>query len=148
MTSEVKFILGALAFAGIAAAGAIALDRKNIGHGPGGAGPGAGAGAAAEAPFDPNAAKQGQALYTSLGCIACHSTDGSMRVGPTFAGLYGKTEKITGGDQVKVDHTYLVESIKDPTAKVVAGYVPTMPAFPAMQQAEVDALIMYIRSLK
>lgn len=147
MTAEVKFVIGALLFAGAASAAAIALDKKNVGEG---AKEQAAAATAqqAEVAADPAAAKQGEALYTSLGCIACHSVDGSMRVGPTFAGLYGKNEKLTSGETVKVDHAYLVESIKDPSAKIVSGFVPTMPAFPNMQNSEVDALIQYIRTLK
>ena len=36
----------------------------------------------------------GAQLYTNKGCVACHSIDGSPRVGPTFKGLIGKTETV------------------------------------------------------
>ena len=35
---------------------------------------------------------QGRALADAKGCVACHTIDGSPRVGPTWKGLYGKTE--------------------------------------------------------
>ena len=34
-------------------------------------------------------ATKGKALYTSLGCVGCHSLDGSKGTGPTFKGLAG-----------------------------------------------------------
>src|SRR6478672_11061594 len=34
-------------------------------------------------------AVKGKALYTSLGCVGCHSIDGSSGTGPTFKGLAG-----------------------------------------------------------
>ena len=39
-------------------------------------------------------ATPGSKLYQEKGCIACHSIDGSPRVGPTFKGLLGKTETV------------------------------------------------------
>ena len=31
-------------------------------------------------------------------CLACHSVDGSTMVGPTWQGLFGKTEELEGGE--------------------------------------------------
>ena len=96
--------------------------------------------------------QKGEALYTLKGCIGCHSVDGSPRTGPSFKGLFGRTEKTDKGDVV-VDDAYLTESMKQPGAKIVAGFPPAMPAVfgsPAAELTddEVANLIAYIKTLK
>ena len=91
--------------------------------------------------------ERGQMLYTSL-CSACHSNDGRRIVGPTFKGLYGRDEKLTTGETVNVNENYIVESIRDPQAKIVDGYPPAMPAFPQLKTGDIDALINYMKTLK
>ncbi len=52
-------------------------------------------------------------LLDSLGCISCHSTDGSRIVGPTLKGIYDtEVNVVTGGRQrtVKVDEDYMTEA--------------------------------------
>ncbi len=94
-------------------------------------------------------AEWGGQLYNKVGCKACHSVDGSKLVGPSFKGLYGRTEKITGQDPVQVDENYLRESIMDPQAKIVEGYAPAMPSYKGqLDDAKLDALIAYIKTLK
>ena len=96
----------------------------------------------------------GESLYTQLGCIACHSTDGSTlgRTGPSWKGLFGSTRDIIGGAAVKADEAYLRESILDPAAKVAKGAVngeAGMPIYAGILSAsQIDSLIVYIQSLK
>ncbi|MDN0082818.1 cytochrome c oxidase subunit II [Crenobacter sp. SG2305] len=90
--------------------------------------------------------KQGAMLAQSQGCFACHSTDGSARVGPTWKGLYGKTETFSDGTTAKVDVAYLHHFIRNPTAKVPKGYPPIMPKFDLSDQ-QLAALVAYIESL-
>ena len=80
------------------------------------------------------------------GCLGCHSIDGSANVGPTWKGLFGKTEKIVGGTSVKVDKAYFKESILDPNASIIEGYSPIMPAY-ELSEDEIDALIAYTVAL-
>lgn len=90
----------------------------------------------------------GAELYTKRGCVACHSISGAKGVGPTFKGLFGKTETLADGTTVSVDENYLRESIYEPQAKLVQGYAPLMPSFKGMvTESEVGALIAYIKSL-
>ncbi len=91
--------------------------------------------------------QQGQGLYRSLGCLSCHSVDGSPNVGPTWQGLFGKTETLADGSQVEADADYLIEAIVEPGASVVQGYPNVMPAYPQLTQEELDALVAYIESL-
>ena len=49
---------------------------------------------------------------------------------------------------VKVDENYLVESIRNPAVKVVDTYPPAMPPFPQLKDKEIDAIIMYLKTLK
>ena len=92
-------------------------------------------------------ADQGRELAQSRGCAACHSVDGKPGIGPTWKGLYGKTESLAGGATVQVDDAYLKESILLPNAKVVQGFAPVMPP-QALSDQEVAALIAYIKEVK
>jgi cytochrome c oxidase subunit 2 len=92
--------------------------------------------------------ERGRQVYETRGCKACHSTDGSEGVAPTFLGLYGHSVELEGGETVLADENYLRESILDPQRKVVKGYQPVMPPFQGiLSEEEVDALIAFIRSL-
>ena len=46
--------------------------------------------------------------------MTCHSIDGSEGIGPTFKGIYGRTEKLSDGSTVTVDDAYMRESIRQP----------------------------------
>jgi len=92
----------------------------------------------------------GPQLYQDKGCFACHSTDGSTKVGPTFKGLYGKKVTVlTGGKErtVVADEAYIKESILEPNADIAKGYQPIMPKI-SMTDEELSALVDYIKSLK
>jgi cytochrome c oxidase subunit 2 len=92
----------------------------------------------------------GGELYLTKGCAACHSTDGSPRVGPTWKGLYGKHVKVmTAGKErtVTVDEAYLRRSIEDPNADISVGYPPVMPK-EKLTEEEMKGLLNYIESLK
>lgn len=90
----------------------------------------------------------GAELYTKNACNTCHTVDGSPLVGPSFKGLFGKTEQFADGSSTTVDETYIRESILQPQAKIVEGYEGrVMPPF-VLKDWKVDALIAYIKSLK
>lgn len=72
----------------------------------------------------------GLGLLEAKGCIACHSTDGSPRVGPTFKGILGRKTvvKTAGGEtELVADEAYIRRSITDPSAEIVRDYPPVMP---------------------
>jgi cytochrome c oxidase subunit II len=89
---------------------------------------------------------QGRALAAAKGCVACHSTDGSPRVGPSWKDLFGKTENMRDGSTAFVDDAYLRAFIRDPQARGVKGFAPVMPKIPLTDE-ELAALVAYIKSL-
>jgi cytochrome c2/glucose/arabinose dehydrogenase len=108
----------------------------------------------AKAPANPTAEK-GAILYTQLGCLACHSTDGSMagKSGPTWMNLFGRERKIIGsGETVVADEDWLRESILTPGAKVAEGAVTGEAGMPiyegVLNDEQVESLVIYIKSLK
>ena len=96
-------------------------------------------------------ALMGEQVYTLKGCGACHKTDNTNLVAPSWKGLFGKTEKVieNGKDKaIIVDEAYIRESIKTPQQKLTVGFEKTpMPIFPVTDE-EIDQLIAYIKTLK
>ena len=95
-------------------------------------------------------AAAGRILAESAGCVACHSSDGSEVVGPSWLGVYGAERTLDDGTSVLADDAYLTESILDPPVKVVAGFQANlMPVTYAdtLSAEDIDLLIAYIESL-
>jgi cytochrome c oxidase subunit 2 len=92
----------------------------------------------------------GKKLYEKKGCNACHTTDGTPRVGPTWASKdWGQQITMSDGKQIKMDENYVKESILSPLAKARPGFPPSMPSFEGqLKPKELDGLIAYIKSLK
>ena len=98
--------------------------------------------------------QRGALLYRQVGCIGCHSVDGSLsgKNGPSWLGLYGSERKLTkSGDLVKADDAYLRESILNPSAKIAEGAVngeAGMPVYAGvLDESQVDSLLMFIKAL-
>ncbi len=92
----------------------------------------------------------GEKMLDAKGCLACHSTDGTKRVGPSFQGLWGRQETVlTNGveRQVAVDEAYVKHSLDDPTADVVKGFPPVMPSQAGkLNDEEFAQLIEFLKS--
>ena len=96
-----------------------------------------------------SAARKGEKLAETLGCRACHSSDGSAIVGPSFKGLYGRQVELADGGKVTADEAYIRESIARPKAKVVKGFPNVMPDFEGkITEKDLSAIIVYIKTLK
>ena len=85
------------------------------------------------------------------GCLACHSIDGTQRVGPSLLGAMGRQVEVTREDgtreSVTIDESFVRESIATPNAKVRVGFAPgTMPAF-ELTEAELQSLISELTAL-
>jgi cytochrome c oxidase subunit 2 len=92
-------------------------------------------------------AENGAKLFNELACANCHKQDGSGRC-PPLMGLFGTNIPLAGGGTVKMDESYIRESILQPSAKVAAGYQPIMPTFQGLVTEEgVLQLVEYIKSI-
>ncbi|MFD2171842.1 cytochrome c oxidase subunit II [Tumebacillus lipolyticus] len=88
-----------------------------------------------------------QYVIQSNGCTSCHTIDGGKSAGPTWKGLFGKTQ-IVNGQEVKVDEKYLEEAITTPDAKVPEGFQSgMMPPFQLEQEA-LKNVVDYIKTLQ
>lgn len=92
---------------------------------------------------------RGEALVSANGCNACHSIDGSASAnGPTWLGVAGSEVTLSDGTTVTVDDDFLFESIKDPQAKIVAGFeTQLMPTY-GFSDEQIADLVAYIKTLR
>ncbi|CAM5791861.1 c-type cytochrome [Castellaniella caeni] len=99
------------------------------------------------APADP--VVLGKKLVNDLGCVSCHATDQKRLVGPGWGGLYGSKVTLADGSSVTADEPYLIESIRQPDAQIVAGYpAHVMPSYDTLiNDADMKAIVAYLRSL-
>jgi len=93
----------------------------------------------------------GESLYKTM-CKICHSVDGTPGTGPTWKSGngfgFGYEAALANGSSAMRDDNYIRESILDPNAKVVAGYVPSMPSFQGqLSETDIEGLLRYIQSL-
>lgn len=95
-------------------------------------------------------AEEGKRLVQVKGCVACHSDDGSKRIGPSYKGIFGHEVELSNGTKVMVDENYIRESILTPQAKIVKGFENLiMPPYAGQfDEKELNAVIDYIKSVK
>ncbi len=99
-------------------------------------------------------AEEGRRLYELMGCMACHSTDGTTvgRIGPSWKGLFGKKRDFAKGPSVIADEAYIKESVLEPSAKVVKGFEKSdsgMPTYAGViTDSQIDSIILFIKTLK
>jgi cytochrome c oxidase subunit 2 len=95
--------------------------------------------------------KTGERLSKVKGCSACHTIDGTALVGPTYKGLFGKTETVVTDGQIRqvvVDEEYIRKSMLEPNADIVEGFQPLMPSQEGMiTDEEITAIIEYLKTL-
>jgi cytochrome c oxidase subunit 2 len=93
---------------------------------------------------------RGQQLVQQYGCLGCHTTDGSKKIGPTWGHLFGSQVQLSDGTTIQADENYLMQSIEDPNSQVVAGFQPNvMPPFKdTLDQSQIQSIAAYIESLK
>jgi cytochrome c2 len=97
-------------------------------------------------------ASNGEALYKQAlvgqnpGCATCHSLDGTQLVGPTMQGVADRAATRVEG---KSAADYLHESIVEPNAYVVEGYVEgVMQSYKDLSEAQLNDLVAYLLTLK
>jgi cytochrome c oxidase subunit II len=90
-------------------------------------------------------AQNGERLYASMGCNACHNGTAAAR-GPNLAGVYGSKLTLTNGSEVLVNEAYLRDAILNPSQHVTAGFAPIMPTYQG--QISEDGLIDLVEYIK
>jgi cytochrome c oxidase subunit 2 len=90
-------------------------------------------------------AQNGERLFASMGCNACHSGDAAAR-GPNLAGVYGSKLQLTDGSQVLVTDAYLRDAILNPSQHITTGFAPIMPTYQG--QISEDGLIDLVEYIK
>ncbi len=71
-------------------------------------------------------------------------------MGPSWQGLFGRTETLSDGTTVLVDDAYLRESIINPNAKVVEGFSPNLMPLDfgqRLSEEQIASIIAYIKTL-
>ena len=93
-------------------------------------------------------AQDGERLFASLSCNACHNTRPDAR-GPNLVGVYGTELTLQNGETVTADDAYLRQAILDPAQHVTQGYTPIMPTYQGqISEDGVIALVQYIKNLQ
>ena len=100
-----------------------------------------------------NPGAAGRRLIEVNGCFACHSSDGSKLVGPSFKGLYEHEQNvITDGStrSVVANDDYIIKSIYEPDADVVEGYRKgQMLSYKnQLSEQEIQQIIEYLKTIK
>lgn len=102
----------------------------------------------------PITAQEGHRVAELMGCVACHSSDGSTlgKVGPTWKGLFESQRVLSDGRKVVADEIYLREAIREPAANVINGFEKSdvgMPSYEGViSDAQIEALVLYIKTLR
>jgi cytochrome c oxidase subunit 2 len=97
-------------------------------------------------------AAEGLKIMLNQGCNACHSTDGTKIVGPSYLNLYGKKEVVIRDGKevtVTVDDEYIKRSIYDPNYDVVRGFPRNlMQSYKeTIKDDDLKKIIAYLKSL-
>lgn len=95
---------------------------------------------------------EGLAILRAQGCNACHSSDGSKLVGPSYLGIFGEdVVVIENGEEktVSADENYIRRSIYQPNEQIVKGYQRgLMQSYEGvLTDEDIDKIIEYFKSL-
>lgn len=96
---------------------------------------------------------EGLAIMRAQGCNACHSSDGTKIIGPSYLGLWGKTHVVVRSGQdvvITVDSAYISKSIYEPNFEVVKGYQKgLMQTYEkSISDKDISKIIDYLKTLE
>jgi len=94
-------------------------------------------------------AARGELILKQQGCVACHTTNGTPLVGPSYKGLIGSEVPLISGETVIADLAYITESLREPLAKARVGAIAgAMVAYPQLTDAEIADIFAFLSTLK
>lgn len=92
-------------------------------------------------------AQNGERLFASLSCTACHNARPDAR-GPNLANVYGSKLILANGQSQLADEAFLRDAILNPSQHVTQGFAPIMPTYQGQVSEDgVIALVEYIKQL-
>ena len=92
-------------------------------------------------------AMDGERLFSSLSCNACHNSRADAR-GPNLVNVYDSSLTLSTGQTVTANDAYLRQAILNPSQNITQGYAPIMPTYQGQISEEgVIALVEYIKNL-
>jgi cytochrome c551/c552 len=90
-------------------------------------------------------AGNGETLFTSLGCVGCHSVDTAEDgTGPSLRGVATRAGERVAGLSAE---EYLHQSLVEPEAYVVEGFDPVMPSFADQPEQALNDLVAFLMTL-
>jgi cytochrome c oxidase subunit 2 len=98
-----------------------------------------------------SAGEKGAVIAENEGCLGCHSTDGSVLVGPSFKGLMDRTVTAEHNGkkiEIKADARYIISSIVSPQDYITEGFDDSMPPYGHLDDDQLKALIEYLSTLR
>ena len=95
---------------------------------------------------------EGLAILKTRGCNACHTSDGSKLVGPSYLNLFGEQQIVVRDGKevpVTVDEAYIKNAIYDPNSEITKGYPKgLMQSYKGVvTEEEIEKIIEYLKSL-
>jgi cytochrome c oxidase subunit 2 len=92
-----------------------------------------------------------KAVLERLGCLGCHSTDGSPSMGPSFKGLAGRSVNLVdpaGKERTVVaDEAYLRRAVLGEKGGTVKGFEPMMPSYQGqIDDQEMAAILEFLQT--
>ena len=97
--------------------------------------------------------EEGKRLYQFIGCMGCHSVDGSVagRLGPSWKGLFGSIRELSDNTKVVADEAYIRESILEPSKKKAKAYLKLETGMPIyagiLSDSQIESIILYMKTL-
>lgn len=97
--------------------------------------------------------EEGKRLYQFIGCMGCHSVDGSVagRLGPSWKGLFGSIRELSDDTKVVADEAYIRESILEPSKKKAKAYLKLETGMPIyagiLSDSQIESIILYMKTL-
>ncbi|MBI4336466.1 MAG: c-type cytochrome [Chloroflexi bacterium] len=101
-------------------------------------------------PLERGDASRGERLFSSVGCIGCHTVKGvGGNVGPELTAVARRAPSRAADRGLVSPQLYFIESLVYPKAYLAPGYPPDMPDWKQMQLSEqaVADLVAYLMTL-
>ncbi len=95
--------------------------------------------------------KDGFSILKKNSCVACHTSDGSRLIGPSFKGIYNQKNVVIDGktQTITPDDNYMIRAIYEPNAEIVESYAPNMMVSykEAINEEDMQLIIEYLKEL-